>query len=132
MLKKYEKLICLIIVIGMFFTGMCLEMVQADSSFLCAKNIDAADEFIEAESLVMEDMAVFTLNMIHNSTATICRGLEHSSLRWYGSAAVLFSIVGMFLHYLFYYQSCECKEDGQLLLNRSIAVKYIHQKDGGK
>ena len=132
MLKKYEKLICLIIVIGMFFTGMCLEMVQTDSSFLCAKNMDAEASLIEADSLLMDEESVFTLDMIHNSTSAICRGMSNASIKWQGSAVLLFSIVGMFLQYLCYYQSCECKEDGQLLLCRSVAVKYIHQKDGEK
>ena len=116
----------------MFFTGMCLEMVQTDSSFLCAKKMNAETGVLEADSLVMDEVSVFTLDMIHNSTSMIFRGMGNTMIKWQGSAVLLFSIVGTFLQYLFYYQSCECKEDGQLLLNRSIAVKYIHQKDGGK
>ena len=132
MLKKYEKPICLIIVIAMFFVGMCLEMAKTDSSFLCANTINMESNAIEAENYVMDKTTECTLNMIHNGTSVVCRGLGNSMMRWQGSAIMLFCIVGMFLQYLFYYQSSECKEDGQLLLCRSVAVKYIHQKDGEK
>ena len=132
MLKKYEKQICLIIVIAMFFAGRCFEMLETDSSFLCAKNAYVSSDAIEADSYVVESTAICPLNMIYNGTTTICRNLGNSVMRWQGSAVLLFCIVGMFSQYLFYYQSCECKEDGQLLLCRSVAVKYIHQKDGEK
>lgn len=132
MLKKFEKQICFIIVFVMFFGGMCLEVIETDSSFLCANDLYAESNAIEAESYVLEEASIFTLDMIHNGTSAICRGLGNSMMRWQGSAVLLFCIVGMFLQYLFYYQSCECKEDGQLLLCRSVAVKYIHQKDGEK
>lgn len=130
MIKKFEKHICLIVVIAMFFIGMCLENAETDSSFLCTRNIES--DAIEAENYVMDTTTVCTLDMIHNGTSSICRVLGSPMMRWQGSAILLFCIVGMFLQYLFYYQSCECKEDGQLLLCRSVAVKYIHQKDGEK
>ena len=132
MLKKFEKQICFIIAFGMFFAGMCLEVVETDSSFLCAKNTYAESSVLEAEDYLLEEMSAFTLDMMYNGTSAICRGLGQSMIRWRGSGILLFCIVGMFLQYLFYYQSTECKEDGQLLLCRSVAVKYIHQKDGEK
>ena len=132
MLKMFEKQICIIIVIAMFFVGMCLEIAETDSSFLCAKNTYVELNAMEEENDVIDSTTVCTLDMIHNGTSSICRGLGNPVMRWQGSAVVLFCIVGMFLQYLFYYQSCECKEDGQLLLCRSVAVKYIHQQDGEK
>ena len=132
MLKKQEKLICIIIVIGMFFSGMCLEFTQIDSSFLCAKDMDAEGSLLEEDSLLVSGASIFTLDMMRNSTSLICRELGNSSARHHGGIVLLFSVVGAFSQYLFFYQSCECKEDGQLLLCRSVAVKYIHQKDGEK
>ena len=124
MQKRYEKQICFIMVIVMFFVGMCLEMAETDSSFLYANLVNAEADAIEAENYVMDQETVFALDMMHNRILTICRGL--------GNTILFFSIVGISLQYLFYYQSSEIKEDGQLFLCRSVAVRYIHQKDGEK
>ena len=132
MLKVYEKQICLIIAFVMFFAGMCLDIPEADASFCCTNNEEASAYVFEEESSVLTEASVCTLSMIYNGTASLCRGLSNSLLRGHGGTVILLSIVGFFLQYLFYYQSEECKEDGQLLLCRSVAVKYIHQKDGEK
>ena len=60
MQKRYEKQICFIMVIAMFFVGMCLEMAETDSSFLYANLIDAEVDAIEAENHVMDQETVFT------------------------------------------------------------------------
>lgn len=130
MLKKFEKQICMIIAVTMFFTGMCLEM--ADSSFDVANRDAVADSAIVAENYVLDVSVPCTMDMIRSRISGICKIFENSVTSRQQNVTVVFCIVGMFLQYLFYYQSCESKEDAQLFLCRFVAVRYIHQKDGEK
>lgn len=129
MLKTKERIICYMVAVIMFFMGMCLETTKADSSFSCATNATATT--LSSVDYISADVDNCTLDMLNKPTLSIRGNMSSSISRWQGRM-VLFFVVGLGLQYLFYYQSEECKEDGQLLLCRSVAVNYIHQKDGEK
>ena len=131
MLKTNEKIICCFLAIIMFFMGMCLETTKADSSFSCAA-ISLSDATISSVDYITDDVETCTLDMLNKSTVSVRGNMANAMNKWQSRAVLIFFIAGISLQYLFYYQSAECKEDGQLLLCRSVAINYIHQKDGEK
>ena len=131
MLKMKEKIICCILAGIMFFMGMCLDTVEADSSFSCSTK-GISDATISSVDYIVDDVETCTPDMLNKSTISIRGNAANAVNKWQSRAVLLFFIAGISLQYLFYYQSSECKEDGQLLLCRSVAINYIHQKDGEK
>lgn len=131
MFKINERIICCMLTAIMFFVGMCLEICETDSSF-SYKDSMHLEEIVSCENYVVEDVEACTLDMLNQGFVSARSITVNSMSRWQSKAILLFLIVGEFLQYLFYYQSEECKEDGQLLLCRTVAVKYIHQMDGQK
>ena len=131
MLKINEKVICCVLAAIMFFMGMCLETTEADSSFSYATK-SISDVTICSVDYITDDVETCTLDMLNKNTVCIRGNMASAVNKWQNRAVLLFFIAGSSLQYLFYYQSTECKEDGQLLLCRSVAINYIHQKDGEK
>ena len=131
MMKTKERFICCAVAAIMFFIGMCLDTTKIDSSFSYMM-LDASAETINSVDYLTDDVDACTLDMLAKGTMSIRGNVFGSMNKWQNRAVLLLLVVGSALQYLFYYQSEECKEDGQLLLCRSVAVNYIHQKDGEK
>ncbi len=129
---KREKIICCLIAIVLFFLGMSVDVNNADDSFLYSKNeLKSAETTIRSVNH-MEEETVCTLNMIANRNDVFRSNIASFMVKGQYRAILSFLIVGSFLQYLFYYQSAESKEDGQLFLCRTVVVDYIHLKDSGE
>jgi len=129
-LEMKEKIICCVIATILIFIGMYVETPAIDSSFSNASKSTNAS--ISSVNHIAEDVESCTVDMLRRSTSVLRGYMENSGSRWNDRANLIFLVVGLFLQYLLYYQSMECKEDGQLLLCRSVAINYIHHKDGEK
>ena len=131
MLKVNEKIICCILAIIMFLTGMCLDNIEIGSSFLC-QNLTRQDTTLRSVDYILDDIGSCTLDMLNKGTISIRGTVSNSVNKWKDKSVLYALVVRTDLQELFYYQSSECKEDAQLLLCRSVAVNYIHRKDGEK
>lgn len=130
---KRVKLICCILASILWFLGFGVVLSTTESSFLFADNISSSTEnTIRSDEQVVGETRVCTLSMLHQNMEILRGNTIDSMTRWKNREFLLFLVVGWFLQYLFYYQSEESKEDGQLFLCRSAIVDYIHLKDSGE
>ena len=125
-----EKMICCIMAVMLLLSGMCVESSATDSSFSHAS--EEAFSTIRSASYVADEIASCTTDMLGKGNASIRLNTGNYVNRGQSRIILLFLYVGAILQYLLYYQSSEHRENGQILLCRSVAVDYIHQKDGGK
>lgn len=127
-----DKFICCMLATILLFMGIGVAMSANNSSSLCTENTTAfTDAVLSSVEYGIEEPTVCSLSMLNNS-ASIVQNSMTGMIRWQDRGILMFFIVGSFLQYLFYYQSAECKEDGQLFLCRSAVVDYIHLKDSGE
>lgn len=129
---KSERFICCLLAIVLLFLGISVEIRNVDASFLRAKNEIGTTETIICSADHVEEETVCTLNMLTNGNDILRGNVTSSMVRGQYRAILSFLIVGSFLQYLFYYQTAESKEDGQLFLCRTVVVDYIHLKDSGE
>lgn len=129
---KNRKMICCLMAMILLFLGMSVELKSADTSFLCSKNHSCTTRTVIHAANYVEEKTVCTLNMLTNGNDVLRGNMTSSVIRGQYRAILVFLIVGSFLQYLFYYQSAESKEDGQLFLCRTVVVDYIHLKDSGE
>ena len=127
-ITKKTRYISFAIAIILLVLGIRLAMPETDSSFLCTKNTFDVTTF-QADNLIKET-PMCTVTML-NDGMSMMRNVSTTITRWRDKAKVIFLLLGVFLQYRFY-QSTECKEDGQLFLCRTVVVDYIHLKDSGE
>ena len=127
-----EKIICCVLAMILFFLGISVEVKNADASFLHSENAAYSTRATISSTNHMEEETVCTLNMLINGSEVLRSNMSNSMVRGSYQTCLSFFIVGAFLQYLFYYQSAESKEDGQLFLCRTVVVDYIHLKDSGE
>lgn len=130
MVKDKERLICCLIAVILFFMGMCIEKSITDSSFLCASN--EVSSTIRSASYVADEVESCTTDMLGKGTSALRLSVGNHANRGQSKAVFIFFVVGVILQYLLYYQRAEGRDENQLVVCRSVAVDYIHQKDGGK
>lgn len=132
MLKINEKLIYCILAAIMLFIGICQDTTETDSLFLCA-NLEYANVAISSVDYLGENTEPCTSEMIgKNNSMTSLRGeLGRSVVRW-DRNVMLFAIVGAILQYLLYLRSTSKGEYYEILHSGTVAVDYIHHKDGEK
>lgn len=137
MIQAKEKLICCIIAVILFFSGMCLEVIETDSFF--AYGMNETDATIYSADYIEDTLAICTVDMLRGGASVIRGSMSESDARWQSKVLLMSLFGGLFLQYLLgrlmqagAYQSEEFKEDGQLFLCWGVAVNYIHQKDGEK
>lgn len=128
-----EKTICFVLAIILLFLGMSVEMSAFDTSFSRTTNMESTTEsMIRSVDPVVDGETVCTLNMLGNSSDFLRLHMPSSITKGQYRAILSFLTVGSFLQYLFYYQTAESKEDGQLFSCRTVVVDYIHLKDSGE
>ena len=105
MLKTNEKIICCIIAAILLFAGMCLELSEADSSFLCT-SLKQADAAFHSVDYLAQNTDSCTSEMIgKNNSMTALRGdLGRNGIRW-DRSVMLLAIVGAILQFLLYLRS---------------------------
>ena len=129
---KQKRLVCYILVIALLFLGVSVGEKYADASFVYPENEISTTGTIMSASSYVEKEDVCTLNMLSGSNSVLRSNFTDSMLRGSYRDILSLFIVGSFLQYLFYYQTAESKEDGQLFLCRTVVVDYIHLKDSGE
>lgn len=132
MLKMNEKLICCFIAAILLFIGMCQDTTETDSSFLYA-NLEHANATISSVDYLSESIDSCTSEMIgKDSSMSSLRGqLGRNVIRW-DKSIMLSIIVGVILQYLSYLYSIVNGEYYEILHSGTVAVNYIHHKDGEK
>lgn len=125
-----EKKVCCIMAVILLLSGMCVENFNADSSFLRVS--EETSSTMRSASYVADEIASCTTDMLGKGNISIRTNVSNQVNRVQSRMILLFLYVGAILQYLLYYQSSEHRENGQLSLCRSMAVDYIHQKDGEK
>lgn len=132
MLKMNEKLICCFIAAILLFIGMCQDTTETDSSFLYA-NLEHTNATISSVDYLSESIDSCTSEMIgKNSSMSSLRGqLGRNVIRW-DKSIMLSIIVGVILQYLSYLYSIVNGEYYEILHSGTVAVNYIHHKDGEK
>lgn len=130
MVKEKQRIICFITAIILFFMGMYVESSTINSSFLHASNEAAST--IRSASYIAEEVESCTTDMLGKGTSSLRINVGTHTNRGQSKAIFIFFIVGAILQDLLYYQGTEGRDEKQLVLRRSVAVDYIHQKDGGK
>lgn len=129
-----DRVICCLMAFILLTMGMCVETTTADSSF--SRVSECTSESICAMSYISEQVEPCTTDMLGKRAVSfrsdLGRTANRTQNRTQSKAILICTTVGTILQGLLYYQRTEYKEDGQLLLNRAVAVNYIHQKDGGE
>lgn len=127
-----EKMICCMLAAILFFWGISAGSTAMNSSFSRLANLTGTtNETLCSVKYITEETSVCTPAMLSKSIQMIRGNSARTMIRWQDRTVLLF-LAGVFLQYLFYYQSAESKEDGQLFLCRSVIVDYIHLKDSGE
>lgn len=128
-----KNFICCILAMTLVFLGISVAMPTSDSVYLRTTSLESASNssFYSVNNTIEEPL-VCTLTMLNHGFNVIRGNLNGSMIRWQDRDILLFLVVGCFLQYLFYYQSFESKEDGQLFSCRSLIVDYIHMRDSGE
>lgn len=131
--KLSVKIVCYILTVVMSFWGMNIAVAITHSSFShITKAASAVSETISADEHITEADVVYIPNLMNQITGFMRNNTTNTSVRWQDRVVLLFWVVGVFQQYLFYYQSAECKEDGQIFSCRTAIVDYIHLKDSGE
>jgi len=128
--KAKGKFICCVMAVILLFLGMCVETATLDSSFLCAS--EGASSTIRSASYIVDEMESCTTDMLGKGTSSLRFNVGTQATRGQSRTVLIFWVVGAILQYLLYYQGAEARGDRNVVLCRSVAVDYIHQKDGGK
>lgn len=132
MLKTYERIICCITAIILFFMGMCLDTTEADSSFSRA-NAGHTGATLSSVEYRIESTDSCTNEMIgkKGSMSSIRSELGRNTIRW-DRSILLSIIVGAILQYLLYFHSSAYGGYYEILRSSTVAINYIHHKDGEK
>lgn len=125
-----ENMICCIMTVILLFSGMYVETSTIDSSFLRASN--EAYSSIRSASYITDEVEPCTTDMLGKGNSVIRLNVNSQITKGQSRVVLIFFVVGLILQYLLYYQSAEKKVEDDILLSHSVAVNYIHLKDGEK
>lgn len=131
MLKMNERLLCCVVAVILFFIGMCLETAETDSSFLYAKTMNVESAISSVDYLVESTDSCTTEMIGKNNTISLRGEMGRNAIRW-DRSILLSIIVGAILQYLLYLNSAVRGEKYAILHSETVAVNYIHHKDGEK
>lgn len=132
MFKINERFICCMIAAIMFFMGMCLDTTEADPSFSCA-NTEHSGTTLSSVDYLFESTDTCTVEMIgrKGTFSSIRSELGRNTIR--RDRGILLSIiVGAILQYLLYFHSSVYGGYYEILRSSTVAINYIHLKDGEK
>lgn len=132
MLKMNERFICCMLAAILLFMGMCLDTTETDSSFLYA-NAERTGEALSSVEYIFESADSCTAEMIgkKGSMSSIRGELSRNIMRW-DRSILLSIIVGAILQYLLYFYSTVGGRYREILRSSTVAINYIHHKDGEK
>ncbi len=132
MLTTKDRIICCVMAVIMLWVGMCLDCFETDACFSRAANeygqctIESVAYFIDGDNSCTAEM------MGKSHSLSFIRGtLGRTTMRW--DRTILLSVlVGATLQYLLYLRGTVVGEYFEILHSDTVAVNYIHCKDGEK
>lgn len=135
-LKVKEQIICCIMVVILFFTGMCVELPSADASFLYAKKAtvsSAADSVISnrGNTTKLEPICVIEA-FSHDAIISFRSNRGRTLIRRFFRNVVALVAVAILLSHLFQYGDVADLVSSRKIGSHAVIVKYIQQKDGKK
>lgn len=130
MQRSKGNIICCIMVVILLFSGMYVESTTVDSSFSCASK--EAFSSIRSASYIADEVEPCTTDMLGKGASAIRLSVGNQVSRGQSRTVLIFLVVGLILQYLLYYQGAERMAEDEILLSHSVAVNYIHLKDGEK
>lgn len=125
-----ENIICCVMAVILLLSGMYVETATVDSSFLHTSN-DAFSS-IRSASYITDEVEPCTTDMLGKGNSGIRLNVNNQVTRGQSRVILIFYVVGIILQYLLYYQGAERMAEDEILLSHSVAVNYIHLKDGEK
>ena len=129
---KYERMICCFIATIFLLMGVSAVFSVSNSFSLRTNTDNTTVMYINSVQNEVQDEAICTLSMLANNSKIIRESMSNSMMRGQYRFVLSFFLIASSVQYLFYYQSEESKEDGQLFSCRTLIVDYIHLKDSGE
>lgn len=134
MQNKKKRILCGLLAICIFFSGICLEQVQADSFFDCAKKASASANSIDLWRTEISETAACTVEMLGVKGACTSYIRQAASGAQRRAARLFFfcmcTRMAALLFFCFYTAAHE--EQFPELRGMNAVLNYIHKKDGKK
>lgn len=135
MQSKKKAILCSLLALCMFFSGICLEQVQADSFFDCTKKVSASANSIDLCRAEISGMTACTAEMlgVRNAyTSYIRQAAATGAMR--RAARQLFLCMCTGITSLLFFCFCTAAHEEQFpeLRGMAVVLNYIHKKDGKK
>lgn len=118
-----KRYICCFLATIILFLGMCLDIVETDSFFLCDSTVSTEAQ-ISAVDVIIDDETPCTSEMLGRNRSVQFRGQYRTIL--------LSLFVGIVLQSLFLLQGTEQYEFEEMVHSDAVTIAYIHRKDGEK
>lgn len=132
MLFKHKRILCSLLVLIMFLSGMCSENVSADSLFECisenqtVSTIDSLNNDIKiAESCTIEMLGIRNISYVRS---TAKRSMNRADLK----TSLVCLNTDDFLHLLSDFHITAYAIQLPELRSEAVVLNYIHKKDGKK
>ena len=121
--ENKKRSICCFLATIILLLGMCLNIMETDSSFLCNPTASTEDQ-ISAVDVIIDDETPCTSEMLGRNRSVQFRGQYRTIL--------LSLFVGIILQCLFLLQGTEQYEFVEMVHSDAVTIAYIHRKDGEK
>ena len=123
MLDNTKRYICCFMATIILFLGICLNLMETDSFFLCDSTVSTEAQ-IRAVDVIIDDETPCTSEMLGRNRSVQFRGQYRTIL--------LSLFVGIVLQSLFLVQGTEQYEFAETVHSDAVTIAYIHRKDGEK
>ena len=132
MQTRNRHLITYLLLLCIFFSGMCLEETKADSYFGCTSE-NTGNLFIDSQNSQIINSESCTTEMLGLRGASYVKNVRNSSCNRNDLRASLFlAYVDEFIHRFSNFHTAACTVQFPELYGRAVVLKYIHEKDGKK
>lgn len=135
MQSKKKAVLCGLLALCMFFSGICLEQMQADSFFGCAKKTAASANSIDLCWAEISEMTVCTAEMlgVRNAHASYIRhAAAGGAVKRAARQLILCMCAGITALLFFCFCTAAYEEQFPELRGMAVVLNYIHKTDGKK
>ena len=132
-LEVKQQMLCCLMTVILFLTGMCVELPSANPFFSCTQEISSEEiHFIRESSNQIEAERICTVNMLKVNDETYLSSTGKNAIeRFNQSAAILYAVI-LLLYCVSYFGKAADFIGHGLVSSRETIVHYIQQKDGKK
>ena len=121
--ENTKRYICCLLATIILFLGICLNIMETDSFFLCDSTVSTGTQ-ISAVDVIIDDETPCTSEMLGRNRSIQFRGQYRTVL--------LSLFVGITLQCLFLLQGTEQYEFVEMVHSDAVTIAYIHRTDGEK